>query len=1400
MDTYYRLTRAELFAAIEKGIRNLKADCLDPRDMDLYTNVTLAAFNGSCSGLHIGLWFKTQIPIFDWARSPKLLFGNLLCISPSQRFDDIIWATISNRDANMLNKKGIIFVELCDFNKLTTSEIIFKLLESDGQTIMVESPTYFRSLWPVLMSLRDFDMEKFSLKNEIVKTSSSGRKPQYADNASYDRFQDEEESSHKSEEEDSDYDVYIYDTDDETCIKRIYRLRTRRDQHIGRKRAELQEFFDASQKEAFEHCLDNRVAIVQGPPGCGKTFLGVKLVETLLEMQLDTPIVVMTYKNHALDEFLKHCSNLPNCHLSDIVRIGGQSKEPILESCNLGSVMRGRERKILLENRDKGKYKDAWDMQDHFVVFEDGSPESQEYREILSNYQELRYLENTSNFLSAQIRANIDRISTLRKLENSDLLASMNEEQLELLILNADWSRLSYEFQRNHVVTRQWVETYMLPELRACFGKVSVFLEQLKWQNLGNERMNNFYKVLLAALTDWLPSKEVIGKLRNIEDGFALLQANTNNDYSRHDEIKDKNKALEEIDKDHVMELQEARQVDGVRNDMGKDMFENTVFLEKNAKSSAYCLSDFPTNMAFNAVLLQVADLWSLSSMQRIQFVHSTIKSRLMGTEIGLQALLSQLERKIKIKESIMLDRKFEAAKTKKVVGVTITGASIHHDLIHDLAPKIVIVEEAAEILESSLLAALHPKVEHLILIGDHKQLRPQVDTYSLVKKYNFDVSMMERLILSNMPHKMLKTQNRMRPEFSVLLRDIYPELKDNTLRVEDNSPPRCLKKSMFFWTHDFLEDGETNQSRSKCNSKEAEMVMALSLFLLSNGYKPSQLTILAGYLGQQQKLRALQKEAQSKHKELFAKEEGADEIDSIQIQTIDMYQGDENDIVIVSLTRSNPDGTIGFMNTLNRRCVAQSRAKCGMYLVGNLKTFTTTKSVWTKIIREMGKNDCVNSTFDIQCKKHRHQKQLTIGTTEELMSIVNDSARLCNIPCGELFPCGNEEHACKKACCPSSSHHLCMVLMSEVRNGCGHDAQRRCHEDLNRIPCETKVEHVFPECGHKGQKKCYVLASSLKCPQPCPKKMTCQLHNCPSKCGDVHHHNHHGCKEVVKFTFSLCGHESTKACSDHEANQQCTMKVQKEAPKCKHLIETDCSTPPHNIVCDNPCEIAMNCGAKHKCKNKCGDKHSHNYCTTMIQYAFECGHPSPQKKKCSAPITEKCHVRQTVEAHCGHKVEKECYQDVDDAICQFLPCPRSRTCGHKCPNVCGVPCDQGKCFACEEFDKQKLKKFKEKARQHKEQLEKEMKNSQQTFKRFQLLDDGDTKAEYLSVFDRVTKYIKDMHEWHPIVTKIEKVRNIRLEARYEDFKLEAYGDMEDLKFHGTTDEGVEGIIFEGFR
>ena len=118
-----------------------------------------------------------------------------------------------------------------------------------------------------------------------------------------------------------------------------------------------------------------------------------------------------------------------------------------------------------------------------------------------------------------------------------------------------------------------------------------------------------------------------------------------------------------------------------------------------------------------------------------------------------------------------------------------------------------VIVEEAAEVHESHIVATITKHCQHLILLGDHKQLRPRPSSYELSKTHFTDVSLFERLLLNNVTsvHTLL-TQHRMQPQISELIRpSIYDKLYDHECtRSRENI--FGMKRNVFFFTHSWPE------------------------------------------------------------------------------------------------------------------------------------------------------------------------------------------------------------------------------------------------------------------------------------------------------------------------------------------------------------------------------------------------------------------------------------------------------------------------------------------------------------------------------------------------------------------------------------------------------------------
>merc|ERR1712113_684776 len=150
---------------------------------------------------------------------------------------------------------------------------------------------------------------------------------------------------------------------------------------------------------------------------------------------------------------------------------------------------------------------------------------------------------------------------------------------------------------------------------------------------------------------------------------------------------------------------------------------------------------------------------------------------------------------------------------------MTTTAVSKDQVLLKELRPEVVIVEEAAEVLEAHILTALHPRTQHVILIGDHQQLRPSTAVYRLSKCFHLDVSLFERLIKNGADHVTLLQQRRMHPAVSRLIKPYYPELRDHPC-TNNRDEVIGVNKRTFFMKHSQLEDDD-GMSHSKTNTFE---------------------------------------------------------------------------------------------------------------------------------------------------------------------------------------------------------------------------------------------------------------------------------------------------------------------------------------------------------------------------------------------------------------------------------------------------------------------------------------------------------------------------------------------------------------------------------------------------
>ena len=283
------------------------------------------------------------------------------------------------------------------------------------------------------------------------------------------------------------------------------------------------------------------------------------------------------------------------------------------------------------------------------------------------------------------------------------------------------------------------------------------------------------------------------------------------------------------------------------------------------------------------------------------------------------------------------------------VIGVTTSGLARYSDLLRRLKPKVLICEEAGEILEAHTLTAFLPSIEHAILIGDHEQLRPGVQNYELSlenprgKQYSLDVSTFERLITNpdlEIPHHTLQTQRRMDPSISELIRKtVYPSLKDHGSILAYPSVTG-VRNRLYWLDHREPETGKDPTQvlqNSYSNLYEVDLVQALATHLVRQGvYKTNEIVVLTPYVRQLHTLWDML----SNTFEVVIGDKDQDELDEegldtsdagsvttrramlrqqMRISTVDNFQAEESKIVIVSLVRSNHEKRCGFLRTSNR-------------------------------------------------------------------------------------------------------------------------------------------------------------------------------------------------------------------------------------------------------------------------------------------------------------------------------------------------------------------------------------------------------------------------------------------------------------------------------------------------
>ena len=1207
LDVQFKLLKEDLVRPIREALVNMTdntKDNLTKPFCKVYKNVRIVSpqfhFKQFVFKITIGV---KNLQNIRWESNKRLKYGSLVCLS-DDGFQTALFATIAERKVHKL-KRGEICLQF-DHN-ICLDEI----LTCNKTFEMVESPAYFEAYKHVLQALQNIDLDtEFPFEKYLLNTQERHIfPPKYITKSPIFDFSSiiyEEDFTSCYQEGDSasecknthniEKSVNQILNDVEEPVNAIKRTTRREssctmstDDALGKNEINVLNSdlwptpaalkLDESQYNALKTAITKEFAIIQGPPGTGKTFIGVKIVQLLLANQKSwnqcTPILIVCYTNHALDQFLQAIIDIHRMEMwrrdVNIVRLGSRlskGSSDTLKACCLEEIRK-------------------------------------EYRKVGGTYYNSNISKN-------------DIFETMFELQNSiaEKYACIASARTKLLT--------EKELENGKCVTN-YVQFRKLVDQKQYFSTPAV----VEWLN-DTSKLNSCES--MSSVTDNAFEEEASS---GYDGAFKAFKDEFNIYYTIGGRRRRRTRKVQKCLK--YQEIKASVQLEKFVT------YNSSQLLEYDLEHIEKVHCQFKEQMT-ESEASEVQNVWKLSGKDRWRLYNYWTSMYIKNKAQEMQLLLEQYDIELKKLKEIESETTYGILKCVNIIGMTTTCSARYTKLLQRLQPRIMIVEEASEVLEAHIIASISKGCEHLIMIGDHKQLRPKPTDYDLEKNYYLGISLFERMVLNKVHCDSLEIQHRMRPEIAELITpSIYKSLK-NDKSVLDYSDIEGILGNMFFITHDEDEDN-ADDTRSHSNQHEATFIASLCRYLLDLGYESKQITVLTTYTGQ---LLLLKRNMSSLA------------FDGVKITVVDDYQGEENDIILLSLVRSNKSNSIGFLNIPNRVCVALSRARKGLYIIGNGDMLSGNSTTWTKILNTLRNKKAFTDSLPLAC--HKHPQNIVHAKSHTDFAKVPSGG--CNMPCEQRLNCG---HVCEKKCHPFDSQHVkykCLKPCVKKCDNFGHPCKKRCSDDCGE--CQVLVAKKLTKCGHTANIPCFIDQSDYKCNRKCERQCP-NNHQCPKECFE----NCGNCLQIVMKTITKCGHTDEVPCYVPENYHECKILVERSLPKCEHVQKVFCHLPLDKILCKNPCN--RKCINGHLCSKTCGE--SCGECRYKIKQTLECKHIL--EVQCSASLAsmkciEKCNFKQP----CGHVCKKNCSECWPIAKKGHPQCPDR--CGKALP-LCTLGC-QNQC------------------------------------------------------------------------------------------------------------------------
>ncbi|XP_074320392.1 helicase sen1-like [Silene latifolia] len=271
---------------------------------------------------------------------------------------------------------------------------------------------------------------------------------------------------------------------------------------------------------------------------------------------------------------------------------------------------------------------------------------------------------------------------------------------------------------------------------------------------------------------------------------------------------------------------------------------------------------------------------------------------------------------------------------------------------------EMVVIDEAAQLKECESAIPLQlPGVRNALLIGDDRQLPAMVQS-KVLGNVNFGRSLFQRLSSLGKKKHLLKIQYRMHPTISSFPnRKFYEKSIVDASNVKLRSYTKTFLKGNMYSSYSFINVSsgkeDFRKGHSPRNLAEAEVVNQIIGKLYSyhcNTKTAISVGVISPYKGQVGLMH-----------ENFGKKYAARKGNgfTVNVRSVDGFQGGEEDIIIISTVRCNGNGSVGFLSNHQRTNVALTRARYCLWIVGSGSTLANSGTVWQDLVSDAKMRGC---------------------------------------------------------------------------------------------------------------------------------------------------------------------------------------------------------------------------------------------------------------------------------------------------------------------------------------------------------------------------------------------------------------------------------------------------------